>query len=157
MHRFLLKSNTFRFNLFRKSLNNFEPNLKASCFKSAFRKINLSNLKFLIMAFEFTDANFQEKATENKGVTVIDFWAEWCGPCKMIGPIVEDLAFEMADKALIGKMDVDSNQEVPLKFGVRAIPTIVILKDGELFDKQVGMTTKAALKAKIDAALAVAV
>lgn len=101
------------------------------------------------MAFEFTDANFQEKAT--KGVTVIDFWAEWCGPCKMIGPIVEELSFEMADQALIGKMDVDSNQEVPLKYGVRAIPTIIILKDGELVDKQVGVTTKQALKAKIEA------
>ena len=106
------------------------------------------------MAFEFTDANFQAKAAENKGVTVIDFWAEWCGPCKMIGPIVEELANDYGNKALVGKMDVDSNQEVPLQFGVRAIPTIIILKDGQLFDKQVGMTTKEALKKKIDAALA---
>jgi thioredoxin 1 len=107
------------------------------------------------MAFEFTDANFQEKAA-GKGITVIDFWAEWCGPCKMIGPIVEELAEELKEKALIGKMDVDNNQETPLKFGVRAIPTIVILKDGELFDKQVGMVSKAALKAKIETAIAAA-
>lgn len=104
------------------------------------------------MAFEFTDANFSEK-TSGKGVTVVDFWAEWCGPCKMIGPIVEDLANEMEGQALIGKMDVDSNSETPFKFGVRAIPTIIILKDGELFDKQVGVTTKQALKSKIDAAI----
>jgi thioredoxin 1 len=150
-----MKSNTFLFYLFRKSLNNFEPNLIARCLNNAFRKINLSNLKFLIMAFEFTDANFQAKAVENKGVTVIDFGAEWCGPCKMIAPIIEDLAFEMADQALIGKLDVDNNPEASLKFGVRNIPTIVILKDGEIVHKHVGMMTKAALKAKIEEAVAI--
>ena len=82
------------------------------------------------MAFEFTDANFAAKA--HKGVTVIDFWAEWCGPCKMIGPIVEELAHEYDGKALVGKMDVDNNQEIPLQYGVRAIPTIIFLKDGKL-------------------------
>ena len=103
------------------------------------------------MAFEFTDANFAEKATS--GVTVIDFWAEWCGPCKMIGPIVEELAHDFEGKALVGKMDVDNNQEIPLQYGVRAIPTIIFLKDGKLVDKQVGMATKQVLKNKLEAAM----
>ena len=105
------------------------------------------------MAFEFTDANFSEKA--KSGITVIDFWAEWCGPCKMIGPIVEELAHEYDGKVLIGKMDVDNNQEVPLQYGVRAIPTIIFLKDGQLVDKQVGMASKHVLKSKIEALMAV--
>ena len=106
------------------------------------------------MAFEFTDANFKEKAIENSGVSVVDFWAEWCGPCRMITPIIEELATEYHGKATIGKVNVDHNPEVSMKYGVRSIPTILILKNGEVVDKHVGTTTKAALAAKIEAAMA---
>lgn len=108
------------------------------------------------MAFEFTDANFKEIAIEKSGVSVVDFWAEWCGPCRMITPIIEELATEYKDKAVIGKINVDNNPETSMKFGVMSIPTILIFKDGKLVDKHVGATTKAVLAKKIDAAMAVA-
>ncbi len=104
------------------------------------------------MAFVFTDSNFQESALAG-GVSVVDFWAEWCGPCRLIGPIIEDLSVEYEGKATIGKVNVDDNPEVSLKYGVRSIPTILIIKDGEVVDKQVGVTTKANLAAKIAAYL----
>ncbi len=105
------------------------------------------------MAFEFTDANFQEVALDKEGVAVIDFWAEWCGPCKMIGPVIEELATEFDGKVTVGKMNVDSNKDIPMKYGVRSIPTILILKNGELVDKHVGVTSKQALADKINAQL----
>lgn len=105
------------------------------------------------MAFQITDNNFQEAVVENQGVTVIDFWAEWCGPCRMIGPIIEELASEYKDKALIGKLNVDENPEVSMQFGIRSIPTILILKNGVVVDRQVGTTSKQVLAGKIDAHL----
>jgi thioredoxin 1 len=102
------------------------------------------------MAFEFTDANFQETAIDDPGVKVIDFWAEWCGPCRMIAPIIEELSADYKDKALIGKVNVDHNPEVAMKYGIRSIPTILILKDGEVVHKHVGTTTKAVLADKIE-------
>ena len=105
------------------------------------------------MAFEFTDANFDEAAITTKGVAVVDFWAEWCGPCRMVAPVIEELAKDYDGKALIGKLDVDSNPGVSMKYGVRSIPTILFLKDGEVIDKHVGTATKQALAAKIDAIL----
>ncbi len=105
------------------------------------------------MAFEFTDANFQEVALDKEGVAVIDFWAEWCGPCKMIGPVIEELATDFEGKVTVGKMNVDSNKDIPMKYGVRSIPTILILKNGELVDKHVGVTSKQALADKINAHL----
>ncbi|HHH50734.1 MAG TPA: thioredoxin [Saprospiraceae bacterium] len=103
------------------------------------------------MAFEFTDDNFQEASS--KGVSVIDFWAAWCGPCRMIGPIIEELATEYDGKVLVGKVNVDQNPSVSMKYGVRSIPTILILKDGEVVDKHVGVTSKKVLEDKIIAHL----
>ena len=105
------------------------------------------------MAFEFTDANFQEIALDKEGVAVVDFWAEWCGPCKMIGPVIEELATDFEGKVTVGKMNVDSNKDIPMKYGVRSIPTILILKNGEIVDKHVGVTSKQALADKINAHL----
>ena len=107
------------------------------------------------MAFQFTDANFKEAALDNKGVTLIDFGAEWCGPCRIIAPIIEQLATEYDGQAVIGKLDVDDNPEVSTKYGVRSIPTLLFLRDGEIVEKHVGLMTKDGLKAKLDAMMAV--
>lgn len=105
------------------------------------------------MAFELTDSNFQAEALDKKGVTVIDFWAEWCGPCRMIGPLIEEVSQEYQGKALVGKLNVDHNPSVSSKYSIRSIPTILILKDGEVVDKHVGVITKSALTQKINSAL----
>lgn len=103
------------------------------------------------MAFQITDTNFQESVIDRNGLTVIDFWAEWCGPCRMISPIVEELSKEYDGKVFVGKVDVDSNPEVSMKYGIRSIPTILFLKNGEVVDKHVGATTKQVLANKIEA------
>ena len=106
------------------------------------------------MAFEFTDTNFNETAIEKGGVVLIDFWAAWCGPCRMIAPIVEELAAEYDGKALIGKVDVDQNPEVAMKYGIRSIPTLLVLKDGEVVDKHIGTASKQVLAGKLEDQLA---
>ncbi|MBK8044051.1 MAG: thioredoxin [Haliscomenobacter sp.] len=106
------------------------------------------------MAFEFTDGNFKETVLEKKGLTVVDFWAEWCGPCRIIGPHIEELSKEYAGRVLVGKLNVDFNPEVAMKYGIRSIPTVLVLKDGEVVDRQVGATSKQVLASKIEAQLA---
>ena len=104
------------------------------------------------MAIEATDANFDELINSDKPV-LVDFWAEWCGPCKMIGPVVEQLAGEYEGKAVIAKMDVDQNAQVPAKFGIRSIPTLMVFKNGQLVDKVIGAVPKNVLEQKLQAAM----
>lgn len=103
------------------------------------------------MAVELTDGNFQAEVLDSDKVALVDFWAEWCGPCRMIGPVVEELHGEFEGKAVVGKVNVDNNPEVSAKYGVRNIPTLLFIKNGEVVDKHVGVASKADLKAKLEA------
>jgi|TARA_B100000795_G_C22768896_1_gene426971 thioredoxin 1 len=102
------------------------------------------------MALEFTDANFEELALKSDKPVLVDFWAEWCGPCRMVTPIVEELSKDYEGKALVGKVNVDNNNEISAKFGIRNIPTILFIKNGEVVDKQVGAVQKSVLAEKLD-------
>jgi thioredoxin 1 len=102
------------------------------------------------MALELTDANFEELALKSDKPVVVDFWAEWCGPCRMVGPIVEELSKDYEGKAVVGKVNVDLNNEISAKYGIRNIPTILFLKNGEIVDKQVGAVQKSVLAEKLD-------
>jgi thioredoxin 1 len=104
------------------------------------------------MALQITDESFMQVLAGNKPV-MVDFWAEWCGPCRMIGPAIEELALEYEDRAIIGKMNVDENDEIPAEYGIRSIPTILYFKNGVLVDKHVGAAFKNLLEEKLKAIL----
>lgn len=105
------------------------------------------------MALEITDASFEETVLKSDKPVMVDFWAAWCGPCRMVGPIIEDLSAEYEGKAVVGKVDVDANQEFAAKYGVRNIPTVLLFKDGELVSRQVGVAPKKTYEDAINAAL----
>jgi len=102
---------------------------------------------------ELTDATFDQTLKSDKPV-LVDFWAEWCGPCKMIGPVVEELANDYEGKAVIAKLNVDENPQVTARFGVRSIPTLLVFKNGQIVDKQVGAVPKSVLAGKLQAQVA---
>ena len=103
---------------------------------------------------EITDGNFQSEIMDNNGLSMVDFWAAWCGPCRIIAPFVEELATEYAGRVTVGKLDVDHNQRTAAQFGVRSIPTVLFFKDGKVVDTVVGAVPKPALDRKIQEHLA---
>ena len=104
-------------------------------------------------AVEVTDTNFEDTIVNAGKPALVDFWAVWCGPSRVIGPIVEEIAEEYDGRVVVGKLDVDSNRETAVKFGIQAIPTLLLVKDGEIVDRLVGVTDKANLVSKLDSLL----
>jgi len=111
-------------------------------------------LKKEIMALEITDANFEELVLKSDKPVLVDFWAEWCGPCRMVGPVVEEIAKEYDGKAVVGKVNVDNNPGISMKYGIRNIPALLYFKGGEIVDKQIGAVPKSVLAGKLDTQLA---
>lgn len=102
---------------------------------------------------EFTDGNFEQEVLQSENPVLVDFWAEWCGPCRMIGPVVEEMAGEYEGKAKIGKVNVDLNPEVSVKYGIRSIPALLIFKDGQVVDQIIGAVPKTHLTKQLEAQL----
>ncbi|MCS6992095.1 MAG: thioredoxin [Chitinophagales bacterium] len=102
------------------------------------------------MALELTDSNFEELVLKADKPVLVDFWAEWCGPCRLIGPVVEELAKQYEGKAIVGKLNVDENPQTSVQYGIRSIPTLLIFKGGKVVDKQVGVVPKAVLQSKLE-------
>jgi len=105
------------------------------------------------MALEITDETFEEVVLNSDKPVVVDFWAAWCGPCRMVGPIIDELATEYEGKAVVGKVDVDNHQQFAAKYGVRNIPTVLVFKGGEIVNRQVGVAPKNVYAEAIEAAL----
>lgn len=102
------------------------------------------------MAKQFTDSNFQSEVLNSDKPVLVDFWAEWCGPCRMVGPIVDEIASEYDGRVSVGKLNVDENPDVPSKYGIRSIPTLMVFKNGELVEKIVGAVPKSVITGKIE-------
>jgi len=105
------------------------------------------------MALQITDSNFDELVLNSDKPVLVDFWAEWCGPCRVVGPIVEELSKDYEGRAVVGKVDVDNNPNISMKYGIRNIPTLLVFKNGEIVDKQVGAVPKTVLAQKLNAQL----
>ena len=105
------------------------------------------------MAIELTDANFEELVLKSDKPALVDFWAEWCGPCRMVGPSVEEMSKDYEGKAVIGKLNVDNNPNISVQFGIRNIPALLYFKGGKVVDKQIGVAPKSVLAGKLDAQL----
>lgn len=103
------------------------------------------------MPLKVSDASFQADVLDAKKPVLVDFWAEWCGPCRMVGPVVEEIARDMEGKAVVGKLDVDSNPNIATRYGIRSIPTLLVFKNGEVVEKQVGVVPKQNLVALLNA------
>lgn len=104
-------------------------------------------------ALEINESNFEELVLNSDKPVLVDFWAAWCGPCRMVGPVVEEIAGEYGDTAVVGKVDVDANQEISIKYGIRSIPALLYFKGGEVVDSVIGAVPKNVLTNKLDEAI----